>query len=157
RVLVHVVPSDPLPVAPGAPMVDRILRWAVAAAVHVETLAVDVVESHNWESESIGVLRAGRTPVVVRIATPHLVVAREAGWVPSPDLADAIALERWLTAEADGVSHSTDAIRATIERELAVAIGDDRRALIPFGMAVPPDAPAAGGSRLLFVGRLEAR
>jgi glycosyltransferase involved in cell wall biosynthesis len=164
RLVVHGTMPDLLPLVGGCPMADRILRWAVAVNVRIEALertgvALDVVESHNWESESIGVVRAGRTPVVVRIATPHVVVAREAGWPASADLGKAIALERWLIDHADGISHSTCAIRDTIESEMDLHVADDRRVLIPFGMALPSDsaARAGGPARLLFVGRLESR
>jgi len=105
------------------------------------------------------VLRAGRVPVVVRVATPLVLVARESSWPASADLDAAVALEGWIIEHADGMSHSTAAIRATIEAEMHVAVPDARRACIPYGVPAPPDppAPAGGPPRLLFVGRLEPR
>src|SRR5437899_586266 len=54
RLFVHGIVPDVLPVAPGLPLTDRRLRWAVAVAQRVITLArhgtaLDVVESPNWE------------------------------------------------------------------------------------------------------------
>jgi hypothetical protein len=164
RFVVHGVTTELVPIAPDLPRTDRILRWAVAVNGQIEALArsgttLDVVESHSWESESLAVVRAGRVPVVVRIQTPLAIVARESAWAPSEDLDTAVALEGWIIGHADGVSHSTDAIRATIEDELNVVVPDDRRACMQYGVPLPAEAPGRPASppRLLFVGRLEPR
>jgi hypothetical protein len=141
-------------------MTDRILRWTAAVGERVRRLGgLDVVESCNWESEGLGVLRSGTAPLVVRMATPHVIEARENGRPPSEDLDGAVGLERWLIGHADGVVHSTNAILGTIEHEMGVAVPAGRRAHIPFGVAPPASSPVAPGGppSVLFVGRLEAR
>jgi glycosyltransferase involved in cell wall biosynthesis len=160
RLVVHGVAPDLLPIAADAPMTDRILRWTAAVSERVRHLGgLDVVESCNWESEGLGVLRAGTAPLIVRMATPLVVEARENGRPPSDDLDGAVGLERWLIGHADGVVYSTDAILSTIEHEMGVRVPAARRAHIPFGVAPPASATAAAGGppSVLFVGRLEAR
>jgi glycosyltransferase involved in cell wall biosynthesis len=97
-------------------------------------------------------------PVVARVATPLVLVARESSWPASADLDTAVALERWIIEHADGMSHSTSAIRATIEQEMGAVVPDERAAASRTACRRRPTAATAvGPPRLLFVGRLEPR
>ena len=165
RLFVHGLCPDILPVVPDLPMTDRRLRWSLAVARCVTDLAragerLDVVESQNWDSEGVALQRSGMGPVVVRVTTPLTVTARHAGWPASADLDASVQLERWLIANASGVTYATEAVLETARDELSLEVhGNLRCARIPLGVppAPPGPQPSDPGRRLLFVGRLERR
>ena len=155
---VHGITADVLPVVRRFPETDRQLRWAVAVAGRVASLAdtLDVIESPNWESQGIAVRRTLDVPLVVRLHSPLTVVAATgAPTHASDDLAAAVALERWLVAHADGVTSSTEGVLASVRATMGVE--PVRHARIPLGVSSAPATEPGAPPRLLFVGRLERR
>jgi glycogen synthase len=165
RLFVHGVRAQSLPVTPALPETDRQLRWALAVASRVAEFAhrgvtLDIVESPNWESEGIALRRAADIPMVVRLHSPLTAVARyEPHAGHAADLRASMLLERWLVANANGVTSSTDAVLVTVRDTMGIDPADGRlHRRIPLGVVAPgPSAESPSGRRLLFVGRLERR
>ena len=165
RLFVHGISPSPETIIPGMPMTDRNMRWGLAVTERVIELAregtvLDIVESPNWNSEGAPLRRTGLVPLVVRIHSPLTQVAASERWPASADLQTSIDLERWLVANADGVTSSTAAVLDTVRDTMGLSPAHYARyARIPLG--VPPSASAVAvpdcPPRLLFVGRLERR
>jgi hypothetical protein len=165
RLTLHGVTAGILPVVPGRPITDRQVRWSIAVARRVLALtdaglALDVVESPNWEAEGAALRRTRRVPMVVRLHSPLAAVSAAEGRAMSPDLATATLLERWVVATADAVTGSTAGVLETVRTTMGIDPDrTGRYARIPLGVPPPPPAPTRddGPPRLLFVGRLEPR
>jgi hypothetical protein len=149
RLFVHGLAPDPAPMMRAFPRVDRQLRWAVAVARRILDLAregtvLDVVESPNWEAEGLAIRHVGAFPIVVRLHSPLTAVAEMHAFPPSPDLADAIALERWLIASADGVTSSTAAVVNTVRDTMSIdpaRITRYARSRSGYGQSARPRSP----------------
>lgn len=118
---------------------------------------LDIVESPNWDAEGLLAALEHCRPVVVRTHSPMFKVMETQGWNHSEDLAMCCSLEGLLLCHADAVTGSTSALLDLIEQRFPV---QDRRCLIPLGLAPPPaSAGCARGRerRILYVGRLERR
>jgi len=163
RLFVHGIRPEPFPVAARMPTTDRHLRWSLAVAKRVIALArggfaLDVVESPNWECEGVALRRADVVPLVVRLHSPLTAVSAAERRAPSADLEASVRLERWLIANADGVTGSTEGVFTTVHQTMGWNPGRDTlHARIPLGVPSVPDVPPGKGRRLLFVGRLERR
>ena len=165
RLFIHGLSLGVLPSLSTLPRTREDLRWALAAAEAVIDLAregtvLDIVQSPNWAVEGVALRRSGLVPLVVGIFTPLTAVAQSERITMTSDLQAAISLERWLIANADGVTGSTQGILETVRDTMGLDLRQHPHyARIPLG--IPPAPPLAERlskrRRLLFVGRLERR
>ncbi|MDR3435678.1 glycosyltransferase [Telmatospirillum sp.] len=177
-VWVHRIIPRSFPVPPaselGAAVPAHIWNYSRTLFAEAEEIAgrrpVDCVYAPIWDVEGIAFLHEHRFPLVTSLQTTlHFYLES------NPDLrADKafmadfatpmLALERRLLAESDGIHAISQAIADEIAEVYQVALAPPRTAVIPLAiedwaggpLQAPPPLPA-GGLRIVFVGRLEAR
>lgn len=147
--------------------------WAAyrAALVHELTALerggrLDIVEAPLWQGEGVGVGMSGRWPLVVRLETPYELVQQISGLPLDPMHIGAIAAERLQLAYASGIIGISRCILDTVANVYGTNWEAPGRLVttIPLGLPnaanlprTPVRLPDTGGTRFLFVGRLEAR
>jgi glycosyltransferase involved in cell wall biosynthesis len=126
----------------------------------------DIVEAPLWSGEGVAVGVAGTVPLVVRLETPLEVIRQISQLALSPAMVSAIAAERLELSYAAGVISISQAVAATVEEiyETRLETHARRSTVIPIGLPgadtllmEPTDPPNRDGTRILYVGRLEAR
>ncbi|MGE3819753.1 MAG: glycosyltransferase [Isosphaeraceae bacterium] len=126
----------------------------------------DLVEAPLWNGEGAAVGLATRWPLVVRLQTPFELTRQISGIVADENIRTMIAAERLQLAYATGVIGISEAVVETVKEAHGIPLATHGRRLsvIPLGMPPvarlprnPIEPPHAGGTRYLFVGRLEAR
>ncbi|MEJ7638761.1 MAG: glycosyltransferase family 4 protein [Singulisphaera sp.] len=126
----------------------------------------DIVEAPLWNGEGASIGVAARWPLVIRLETPFELTRQLSGIPLSPDLVALIAAERLQLAYAAGLIGLSRAVLDTVEETYEIPLEAPGRqvTVIPVGMPGAGslvrrsvEAPHAGGTRYLFVGRLEAR
>ena len=154
-------------VAPEAlPHIDA---FVTAAANELERIAtwrsIDVVYGPAWDVDVLGAMRATPLPVIAMLATPFLVALRHSGDLgesaPPPHLVGLLQVEREVFDHAHLVHAISGAILDTIATEYGSEIDDERTAVGAIGLRDRghdvAEQRSDGTTRVLFVGRLEAR
>ena len=126
----------------------------------------DIVEAPLWNGEGVSCGIADRWPLVIRLQTPFELTRQISGIELTPGLTDLIAAEKLQLAYAAGIISISRAVVDTVEQAYEIPMDANGRplAVIPLGMPGagrlarrPIEAPHAGGTKYLYVGRLEAR
>ena len=126
----------------------------------------DIVEAPLWAGEGSAIGVSGRLPVVTRLQTPFELVRRISGIEAGPAVLAMVGAEQLQLAYSAGVIGISRAVVDTVRDTYPVQLEAHGRQLtiIPLGMPgagqlvrKPIEAPCHGGTRFLFIGRLEAR
>ena len=128
---------------------------------------IDVVQTPNWDSEGLAVIRSSAFPTVVGMYTPVKTVADTdpamVARIPDGEqlMAQLADLERYLYTQGDACLACGPAIVEEVEERYDVAIDRRRIGFVPHGlfdMAIGVEVvPHSGPVRVLLVGRLEGR
>lgn len=126
----------------------------------------DIVEAPLWQGEGSAIGASGRWPLVIRLQTPFELI-RQISEIPlDPIYTVMVASEQLELTYASGVIGISKAVVDTVEKTNGIPLEAHGRRLtvIPLGMPgagelvkKPIETPSHGGTRYLFVGRLEAR
>lgn len=126
----------------------------------------DIVEAPLWNGEGVAIGAAARWPLVIRLQTPFELTRQLSDVDLNHGLVSLIASERLQLVYAAGVIGISRAVVDTVEQtyDIPMAAHGRRLTVIPLGMPGagrlarrPVEAPDCGGTRYLFVGRMEAR
>jgi glycogen(starch) synthase len=172
-VWIHHLADDHRGSLPGAmEHVDRFVSAVDAEFARLgDRVPVDIAYGGAWDVETLGLARSRRLPVVVMLATPAKVAAREGRWLEQEHLVEPLGhlfeLEAELFRSADAVHGISEAIAKTISEEYRSTDGQppfdrDRLEVFPLGMVDRATATRRPDTRdrqitVLFVGRLELR
>lgn len=152
------------------PLASDPIKYRHAFLTTLERLAdrrdFDMVEAPLWNGEGAAVGLARRWPLVVRLQTPFELTRQISGIAEDENVRVMTAAERLQLTYASGVIGISQAVVRTVEDAYGIPSETHGRRLtvIPLGMPGPVglprasvDAPCVGGTKYLFVGRLEAR
>ena len=170
-VWVHRVAATPHPPPPDVVVPEHI--WDYSASMldelhRIETFRpIDIVQGPNWDSEGVATVLEGRYPFVVGLYTPLQTVLRVDPAMRSraeaaPDLfTQLIDVETLVYERAAGYLACGPAIVEEVESQYGVSFVPDRLGLVAHGLADESvgveQVPPGDRTRVLFVGRLEAR
>jgi glycosyltransferase involved in cell wall biosynthesis len=169
-VKVHRVRNAAVPA--GIPRSYGVTRKNVGRSLAVHRLVheldrqdrIDIVESPLWDAEPFALCLERSVPLVIRVETPMAMAIQTQGWRWTPDLEVCCAMEWACLRGPDGIVDPSGTVLDMIRETYGVAPGDAPVREIPFGTVIPEttngavDAAAGTPStRVLFVGRLEAR
>lgn len=154
-------------------MALRTLPFARAAAARFRALdraaPFDVVEVPEYQGWGLGVARAARCPVVVRLHTHTALVRRLNDARPDLDASCCWMLEAATIARGDLVLANSRALAAIAAADFRDVLTPDRLGVLPLGVDADRFAPgdegwlraelglAPGTPLVLYVGRLERR
>lgn len=155
-------------VAPG--VLAHVNDFATAAVHELERIGGwshhDVVYGPMWDVEVLGALRRTGLPVAVQVATPIAVAALMAGHLgdgrPSDPMRLLMGLEDEVLAHGDLFHANSSAVADTIRDHYTSGHDAQRWQVVHLGLTdhhghTVADVPAAGLTRVLFVGRFEVR
>jgi len=126
----------------------------------------DVVEAPLWNGEGAAVGAANRWPLVIRLVTPFEVTRQISGIPLDAGTCSLIAAERLQLTYATGAIGISRAVVDTVEETYGIPMEAHGRRVAVIPLAIPGagrltkrpvEARQFGGTRFLFVGRMEAR